>query len=212
MNKAEGREASFYRKKFISPLTFSLGILLFLLPFVDFKCNGMTITNATGLDLVAGRVNEKKLKDFAAIGDQKARFSKSGETRPSPFAISAVVFAILGLACSVLIPKSYKLIAFTGVMASLSLLSLLIFVQNRIDHYIKADESAIGPGIKLSADFTLWYYLSFFSFLIAAFFTWKRGRLKNIVTNKSNQSFLQEYNEKVKKEESTTSEGSSELV
>ena len=208
----ESREVKFYRKKFLSPLTFSIGILLFLLPFVDFKCNSITITNATGVDLVAGRVNEKKLKDFAERGNQQARFSKSGETRPSPYAMSALLFAALGLLGSLIISRQYWITAISGVLASLSMLALLIFVQNRIDHYIKVDTSLDKQSLKMSADFTIWYYISFFSFLVAAFFAFKRGRLHYMQPRKAHSSFLQEYNQRVSQQAGAASEGSSELA
>ena len=115
MKVTESSEVKFYRKKYLSPLSFSIGILLFLLPFVDFKCNGITITNATGVDLVAGRVNEKKLKDFAEKSNQQARFSKSGDTKPSPYAMTALVFAAIGLIGSLFISRQYWITAVAGV-------------------------------------------------------------------------------------------------
>ena len=212
MKITESSEVKFYRKKYLSPLSFSIGILLFLLPFVDFKCNGITITNATGVDLVAGRVNEKKLKDFAEKGNQQARFSKSGDTRPSPYAMTALVFAAIGLISSLFIRRQYWITAIAGVLASLSMLTLLIFVQNRIDHYIKVDTSLDKQSLKMSADFTIWYYISFFSFLVAAFFAFKRGRLQYLKPRKAGNSFLQEYNQRVNQEANAASEGSSELA
>lgn len=212
MHITESREAKFYRKNFLSPVTFSLGILLFLLPFVDFKCNGVTITNATGIDLVAGRVNEKKLKEFAEKGNEQARFSKSGKTRPSPYAMSALVFAAIGLLGSLFFRRLYWITTVAGLCASLSMLALLIFVQNSIDHYIKVDTSLDKQSMKMSADFTFWYYISFFSFLVAAFFAFKRGRMQYLKPRKAGSSFLEEYNLRVNQEAGAASEGSSELA
>ena len=92
------------------------------------------------------------------------------------------------------------------------MLALLIFVQNRIDHYIKVDTSLDKQSMKMSADFTVWYYLSFFSFLVAAFFAFKRGRLQYLKPQKAGSSFLEEYNQRVNQEAGAASEGSSELA
>ena len=44
----------FYRRRHNSTVAFTIGVLLFLLPFVEFKCGNMAIIGNSGIGLATG--------------------------------------------------------------------------------------------------------------------------------------------------------------
>jgi hypothetical protein len=49
------RKDNFFRKRHNSTLSFAIAILLFLLPFAEFKCGSLTLIDNSGIGIAAGR-------------------------------------------------------------------------------------------------------------------------------------------------------------
>ncbi|HEX6333758.1 MAG TPA: hypothetical protein VFZ78_06000 [Flavisolibacter sp.] len=178
MAYSEG-EKDFFKKRHTTTFAFAVAVLLFLLPFVEFRCNGFVLADARGIDLVGGTVREKLSKNEGTYskfkreewhGEKKAPF-----TKPNPFAIIALAAGFGGLLLSFFRMRTRPLLSIVaGAIGALSLLALLISVKNRFD--MSYDDE--GGNVELTADFTVPYYFSFFAFIVAAFFGWKHRQLQ----------------------------------
>jgi len=166
--------------KYPVSLFFLIGILLFFLPFVEIKCNATPLYEAKGIDLVTGfTVKENKhIKDF----DETSLDIKNERQQGNMFAIAAFAFGILGLILSLLNFRSQTAACMiTGSLAAFSLVGLLIDLKSDLKKWNgssikKPDNDFLGrlTNIKVSVDFTAWFYISLISFLAAAYFAYKK--------------------------------------
>lgn len=168
--------------KYTSSVAYAVGILLFFLPFVEIKCNATPLYEAKGIELVTGFT----VKDKAGISSNhfNGEDSQNERQQGNTFAIAAFVLGILGLILSFLNFKSQPVVStITGVLAALCLIALLIQVKSDVGNWNtggrpNANDDFFGNmarNIKVTAEFTAWFYLSLFSFLVAAYFSYKKG-------------------------------------
>jgi hypothetical protein len=163
--------------KYSSSVAFAVALLLFFLPFVEFKCNATPLYEAKGIELVTG-FTVKEDKDTKAIDD-----NGNERQEPNVFAVIAFILGILGLILSFMNFKSRPLIsAVTGMLAAVCLLALLIQVTSDVGKWNTAGKTNrddnlftdMAKTIRITAQFTAWFYLSLVSFLAAAFFSYRR--------------------------------------
>jgi hypothetical protein len=153
-------------------LAFLVGSLLFFLPFVELKCNGELLAKPTGIDLATGKTTviltsgEKywdKKKDWTITTTSK-------EQDPNIFAISALVLGALGIIIALLnfqtTPRPSGVIAILAIAAMIALMLDIQSQVNKRGENINNVKVTIDV-IKVTADFTKWYFLSICSFLIA---------------------------------------------
>jgi len=167
--------------KYSISISFLVGILLFFLPFVEIKCNATPLYEAKGIDLVTGFTvkDNKHIKDF----DETSFDIKNERQQGNTFAIAAFALGILGLILSLLNFKSQQLVCvITGALAAISLIGLLVNLKSDLRKWNgssikKPDNDFLGglANIKVSVDFTAWFYLSLISFLAAAYFAYQKG-------------------------------------
>lgn len=135
----------------LSPATFAIVLISFLLPWVSFSCNGHKFASITGLDLVTGTTFERP------AGEREDQV----ETIPSDaLAIAALALTLLGLGLAVLqkrVPLLYPAIA------ALVAMIILLLLRARID-----SEAAEQTRGLLQPDFEFGFWLAFMALLSSA--------------------------------------------
>ena len=167
--------------KYSSSVSFLVALLLFFLPFVEIKCNATSLYKAKGIELVTGFTvkddRDKNAEDTLSIGD-----NRNERQEPNGFAVAAFVLGVLGLILSLVNFSSRPLInTVIGTVAALCLLALLIQVQSDVGKWSTGKAGNEGDllhdmarSIRITAQFTAWYYLSVIAFIAAAFFSYRR--------------------------------------
>lgn len=136
---------------------------------------------AKGIDLVTGFTvkDNKHIKDL----DETSFDIKNERQQGNTFAIAAFALGILGLVLSLLNFKTQPTVCIiTGALAAFSLIGLFIDLKSDLKKWNgssikKPDNDFLGglANIRVSVDFTAWFYLSLISFLAAAYFAYQKG-------------------------------------
>lgn len=107
-------------KKF-SPAVFGIALICFILPWVNFSCQGQHVATLTGFQLVTGTTIQQQ-GIFGKRENQKVD--------PEPLAIAVLVFTVLGIALSFIkSSKSALLPSIVGVVAFI----LLLLLKSKIE-------------------------------------------------------------------------------
>ena len=182
MHSSPGND--FLRKKYISSIAFAAGVLLFLLPFVEVRCQDELIAKNTGLGLAVGSDFELagKMDDmqdqFRDDKDQDGGVSKkSGKVYP--FALAALLLGIGGLVLSFMNIRSGKINTIIGALAALSLMALMIHLNSEVKNKEGSVDDEFSRSLRVTTHYTLAYYISLLSFLAASFFSFRRGQLED---------------------------------
>ncbi len=161
-----------------SSITLAVAVLLFLLPFVEIKCNGQDFASNTGLGLAFGtdykttgqaRSMEKMFNDE---NDQVTTSRKTEKQDGEMYvgALIALLLGITGLIVSFVKRDHGKITAVLGVLAALALLIVMVQLKSDINSQATSQEEGIfDQKVEVSAVFTAWYWLSVVSFLLSAF-------------------------------------------
>jgi hypothetical protein len=167
------------RKFSLISVSFLVGILLFLLPFVEIKCNGQTFATNTGVGLALGTdykttAQTKPLENpFGNESEKKVTEKQQGKMYI--FALIALISGIVGLILSFTNTGKNKALVFIGSAAAICLIVLMIQIQMDIkDKPVGSGDDTLGNNLKVTAEFTAWYYLSVLSFIVAAALSYKR--------------------------------------
>ena len=135
----------------LSPATFAIVLISFLLPWVSFSCNGHKFASITGLDLVTGTTLERPDKEGKEGEDQT-------ETIPSDaLAITALALTLAGLGLA-LLQKRVSLL-YPAITAFAAMI-VLLFLRTRID----SDAAEQTHGL-LQPDFEFGFWLAFLALL-----------------------------------------------
>ncbi len=181
--------SNFFRKKYTTTVAFSIGLLLFLLPFVQLNCSSVTIAENTGLGLATGSswkigslgTTESILKQFSEFKGNSER--EKIKTEPDWFLVLAIAFAVTGIIISVINGKTRPLITMSaGILAALMLVAgmvhLNILVKSQIPAGNKDDSLGMDFSGLIQVKFTIWYYISMAAFITAAFFSYKHHTIE----------------------------------
>ena len=176
-------EDNFFQKKHTASIAYLVGVLLFFLPFVEIKCNDVPFAQNTGVGLAFGA-------DYKVTGSLKslegqAEKSETATTKEKGklyvLALVALILGVTGLALS-LSGNRFRFGAnmLIGTLAALSLIILMIQINGDVKAGMKnpARDSDFSPAVKVSIDYTFWFYLSVVSFLAAAFFSHKHRQIQ----------------------------------
>jgi hypothetical protein len=160
-------------------ISFLVGVLLFLLPFVEIRCNGEKFATNTGVGLAFGidykTISPDKSLDDASGGRAERQVSEREKGKLYVFALFAFFSGIAGIALSLTSRKSNGALVFIGILAAICL--IILFVQIKMDvtdKPLKGTKSSFATDIKVTATFTVWYYLSLLSFIVGAALSYKR--------------------------------------
>ena len=180
---ASAGEESFFRSKYTTTIAFAAAVLLFLLPFVEVRCNGMTVAQNTGLGLAVGNdyALGESMKSLQNSINEDRDIQKDGPTKESGkvyvLALISLILGIVGIALSFTNNRIGIINTMIGVLAALSLIGLMFHLNHDIDQKSGRDNNDVADSARVSIAFTIWYFLSLVLFLAGAFFSFKRDRL-----------------------------------
>lgn len=190
---ATASQPGIFGTKIPSSVAFGIGVLLFFMPFLDIKCNTMILQKVSGVQLATGFEIKSPGSDNTLVGnfekmdDGDTKVSTKGEKKePNMLALAALVLGIVGLVLSLLNAKAGGTGGVvTGALAAVALIATMIDVksklkaempglQNRARGESVSGFDKLGDSIYIAIDFTPWFYIAVISFLVAAFFCYKR--------------------------------------
>jgi hypothetical protein len=156
---------------------FLVGTLLFLLPFVNIKCKGETLISNNGVGLAFG-VNYKTSKQIESNDESFCKKISLTEKESGKMYVSALLALLLGVAGVVLSVMNRgfdKINVLIGALAAIALIVLMIQIKAEISDKSGKDVTDVfSAKVKMTAEFTAWYYLSLISFIVASFFSYWR--------------------------------------
>lgn len=182
---------NFYRNPQLTTIAYAAGILLFFLPFLEIKCNGSSVAQLSGKDMVFGS-SPKVSSDLENFGkgfgnDNSVTTTAKTDTKGKVYvvAIIALVLGITGLVFSLKKPSpNYATTMIIGVAGAIALIVLIIQVKVDVNSEMKAQGTNSNPFndqlsgmMKVSVDITFWFILCVLSYLAAAFFSYKQKEL-----------------------------------
>lgn len=166
--------------KLPSSISFLVGILLFLLPFVEIKCNTLSIQKLTGFELATGYHLKSPGNDNTLVGTlENTDFGKGSNTAINDkrdaniYALIAMALGVLGLVFSLTQSKAgISAAMICGGLAVAGLIALFVDVRSQVSSELKGGDMQMGTIIRV--DFTPWFYISLLAFLAAVVFSYRR--------------------------------------
>ncbi len=181
------KDNDFFRKQHNSTISFAIAILLFLLPFAEFKCGSVTLIDNSGIGIAAGRSwrvaaswNKNEIMQKLNTGSKEEKdMMKDG---PNVFALAALLAGAFGIAVAI---SSFKWRSVAGmcagILGAVMLLAMMIQIRLEMRSLMSkgGSDDALEAGMEgiIGIRFTTWYYLSLVSFIAAAFLNYKRDKL-----------------------------------
>ena len=173
--------AAIFPAKRLVPVPFVLGVLLFLAPFIDIRCNDVSLQQVSGVGLATGF--EIKTRDNSLLAkldaDNDILIRKSGKREGNFYALAAMILGLGGFIISLMKFKGKEIwTVIAGIGAAAALIGLMINIRSqlRLDLSLRNHDT----NISLVVQFTPWYYLAVIAFLVGAFLSYR-----NSVDNKS---------------------------
>ncbi len=185
--------------KIPSSVAFVVAVLLFFMPFIDIKCNDMSLQTVSGIQLATGFKMKNKNSGNSLFNDFKTDKTDKNITRtttkndkkdPNLYAMVALGLGVLGLLLSFTNAKAAIGSAMvTGIASAGALIGMMLDVKKKVKLDMpstgsKSDDSIskgienfgkeLGDKINITVDFTPWFYIAVIAFLAAAFFCYKR--------------------------------------
>ena len=171
--------------KIPSSIAFLLGILLFLLPFAEIRCNGAAVANNTGVGIATGTAwKEVVTKSIFGNGFQNnpsTNESKVQKQDPNVFAIAALALGVIGVLIAFLTPKGGgRFNLFVGALAAVSLIAMLIDLRSKLksENSVKSSELDLNAGVIVTVDGTGWFYFTIILFILGGVFSYLQGKSK----------------------------------
>ena len=185
------RQPGIFNTKIPSSVAFGIGVLLFFMPFVDIKCNSMTLQKVTGAQLATGFEVKGPGSDNSLVGDFNKMDNdktdvdtKGGKNDPNAFALIALVLGVIAFVLSLLHSKgAITGGVITGALAAAALIGAMIDLKRKVsldipDMVKKArvtvGSDRLGDDMYISIGFTAWFYLAILAFIAATWFCYKR--------------------------------------
>ncbi|MDZ4808291.1 MAG: hypothetical protein SGI96_08465 [Bacteroidota bacterium] len=196
-----------FGSKIPSSIAFIVAVLLFFMPFVDIKCNNMSLQQVSGIQLATGFKMKNSSSDNSYLNDIKSETVDKNITKaatntdkkdPNLFALIALGLGVLGLILSFTNAKAAIGGAMvTGIASAGAMIGLMLDLKKKVKMDIpdvsdKTPDNDVGNTIdkignkmndltdkmNITVDFTPWFYVSVIAFLAAAFFCYKRMSAK----------------------------------
>src|SRR5262245_31752708 len=177
--------------KIPSSVAYVVGILLFFMPFIDIRCNNMSLQQVSGFQLATGFKMKNNSSDNSFLNDWKTdkvdegitkATTKTDKKEPNLYALVALGLGVLGLLLSFTNAKAAIGGALvTGVLSAGALIGLMLDIKKKIkldlpktDNGLGNTLDNIGDKMAITIDFTPWFYVAVLAFLAAAFFSYRR--------------------------------------
>ena len=195
-----------FGSKVPSSVAFAVAVLLFLMPFIDIKCNNMSLQTVKGFELATGfkmknNSNTPYLDDIKTdkVDDEITKATTNTSNKgPNLFALVALILGALGLILSLVNSKAATgggIIA--GIAGAGALIGLMLDVKKQVKLDVPSVSDKAGSNdvtetidkigdkmnevtnnMKITIDFTPWFYIAVLAFLVAAFFCYRRFAAK----------------------------------
>ena len=177
--------------KIPSSVAFAVAILLFFLPFAEIKCGGRTFAKNSGLGIALGKDWQAEKESMFGNETNKMDNDETKKQDPNVYAIVALGLGVLGLLLSFANARSAAGAAVvTGILSAGALIGLMLDLQKKVKGNA-GGPPAKGDGsdlfgldklndVKMTIDFTPWFYVAVIAFLAAAFFSYRRMTSKKI--------------------------------
>ena len=189
--------------KMPSSVAFIVAVLLFLMPFVDIKCNNMSLQQISGFQLATGFKMKNNSSGNSFLNDVKTdkvdetitkTTTNTDKKDPNLYALIALGLGVLGLLLSFTNAKAAIGGAMvTGIASAGVMIGMMLDIKKKVkldmpnlsdktqDNDVGNTMDKIGDKMSgltdkmnISVDFTPWFYISVIAFLAAAFFCYKR--------------------------------------
>ena len=168
-----------------SAVAFLVGILLFLLPFAEVRCNGTALANNTGLGIAMGSDwKELVTKNMLGVSDgtnttEKREYTKSHD--PNVFAIIALALGVIGFLVAVLaVARKSNINFYVGLLAAASLVAMLIDLRSKAKSDTSLNSSDdLNVTMKITVDGTAAYYIAVILFIVAAVLSLQRRNVNS---------------------------------
>lgn len=197
---APSSSTGIFGTKIPSSVTFIVAVLLFFMPFIDIKCNNMSLQQVNGIQLATGFQMKNNSSGNSFLNDIKTdevdntitkTTTKTDKKDPNLFAMVALGLGILGLILSFTNAKAAIGGAMvTGVLSAASLIGLMIDIKKKVkmdmpktsgdsdggilDKSFDKIGKSMSDSLNISVDFTPWFYIALIAFLAAAVFSYLR--------------------------------------
>lgn len=168
--------------KRIPTILYAVAILLFLLPFVEIRCNDQKLVTASGVDLAFGfdpkPAGAMKGLDTTFGGNQNTGSSLEKKQDPNKFALAALGLGVLGLLFSFTgRPVRSVMSMVISLLAVIAMIALVIDVKSSVKQESgQPDNDGFNLNMQITAVFTFWFYLSLFAFVLAGWLGWKQKK------------------------------------
>ena len=176
-------EDNFFQKKHTASIAYLVGVLLFFLPFVEIKCNDVPFAQNTGVGLAFGTDYKVtgSLRSLEGQVETSENATSKEKGKMYVLALVALILGVTGLALS-LSGNRFRFGAnmLIGTLAAVSLIIVMIQINGDVKTEIKEPgrDNDFSPAVKVSVDYTFWFYLSVVSFLAAAFFSYRHRQIQ----------------------------------
>lgn len=186
--------------KIPSAVAFAVAVLLFFMPFIDIKCNNMSLQTVNGFQLATGFKMNNNSSDNSFLNDLKPgnmdetitkTTTNTDKKEPNLYALVALGLGVLGLLLSFTNAKAGGAGGLvTGILSAGAMIGLMLDIKKKVkldmpDMGGEKGSGDIGLGLEkigqtvsdkmnITVDFTPWFYIAVIAFLAAAFFSYKR--------------------------------------
>jgi multidrug transporter EmrE-like cation transporter len=182
-----------------STVAFLVASLLFFMPFIDIKCNTISLQTVSGFQLATGfkmkNNSSTSLFDDAKTDKVDKTITKTttntDKKNPNLYAMVALGLGVLGLLLSFTKIKAAIAIAMiAGIGGAAAMIGLMLDIKKKVKLDVpgmdgKTGDNDIGKNvdsitkdvsdkINISVDFTPWFWVAIAASLVAAFFCFKR--------------------------------------
>jgi hypothetical protein len=184
--------------KIPASVAFAIAVLLFFMPFIDIKCNTLSLQTVTGVQLATGFKMKNNSSNNSFFNDLKTpavdeviteSTAQASKSDPNLYALVALGLGVLGFALSFMPAKTATAGGLvTGALAVAALIGLWVDLKNKINTALESNSRGndglglnnwsqqIGEGMRISIDFTPWFYVAAIAFLAAAVFSFMRTK------------------------------------
>lgn len=155
--------------------SFVIALFVFLMPFLDIRCNEMSLKKINGVELATGyKIDSPGRSNSLFDGLDKNndnQISEKGKSESNLYALAALLIGLAGLGLSLLNAKTAMSAAMaSGALAAAALIGLMIDIKRQVS----SQQAEQSKDVVISVDFTVWFYLALLGFVAAAWFSYKR--------------------------------------
>jgi hypothetical protein len=170
--------------KIPASVAFLVGILLFLLPFAEVRCNGTALAKNTGLGIAMGS-EWQTIANSDPFGNVFGKTStndfKAEKQDPNLFAIAAIALGVIGLLVVFLNFKGSAMAGLViGLLSAAALIGMLVDLKSKANNNSSAKPTDTNwvSDVKVTVDGTAWFYMAVIAFVLAAIFSWQQKKAK----------------------------------